>query len=191
MKRFTVTEISSSFHNFSGHSYTQSNNIQKSKSKYKNTALLLATSNIDSSLLQKRIGIAKELEMLDMYEIQTGAKIVDRNTKTHVLEIGPFTIIGRPDGMIENENIVIEHKRRTRGLVHSVPYHERVQCHIYMKMTASTIAHLVESFGEHIQTHVIHFDDALWKEIVGRIQTMDTHKTCSKVRYSLVGLHFV
>ena len=38
-----------------------------------------------------------------------------------------------------------------------------------MKMKNCRECHLVESFGDHIKAHIIHFDDNTWEEICVRL----------------------
>lgn len=181
MDLVTVTQISSLFHNFE----QAAEEPKDEQSRYKtlsgsgsrpSRALKLATiSNHNTSKrhdIQKKMGIDDESRMLDKYELMFGRTIKRRNDETLKLNLRvndrTFCVTGRIDGFIEDESIVVEHKRRTRGLMSHVPYHECVQCHLYMKMTNSKLTHLIETFGEHMKVHELKFDDKVWKYILSR-----------------------
>tara|TARA_B100000482_G_C12524687_1_gene265964 strand:- start:178 stop:759 length:582 start_codon:yes stop_codon:yes gene_type:complete len=183
MEPITVTRIVSLFHEFQKHDFTNHDfanenetfeNKLKKRTSYKSKALLLATNNnILRHEIQKRIGIQEEDRMLDICENAIGKKISRRNDELYSIEIenGDQSIIvqGKIDGYIQEDSIVIEHKRRTRGLLNRVPYHEKVQCHFYMKMKNCNKCYLLETFGDHINTHVIYFDQNTWEEICIRL----------------------
>ena len=190
--QFTVTEIAKAFHVFEDSETTKDESTEnaicggcgKCGSTYKyegkagkrrNVALALATNGNTAikAHLRKTLGNESEDEMLNMYEKQIKRKIINRNHKVYDLFLSVcgdvLKIRGRIDGFIAYENTVVEHKRRTQGLLHAVPYHERVQCHFYMMMTGADTAHLLETFGNHMQVHVIPFDDDVWEQIYSRI----------------------
>ena len=107
-----------------------------------------------------------EKKMIDRYEHHTQTSVTKRNDHVYTLNLAQdVTIYGRVDGIVESEGLLIEHKRRIRCMMEKVPYHERVQCHLYMKMTGLKKAHLVETFGDHLQIHEIAFDENVWEEI--------------------------
>jgi hypothetical protein len=106
-----------------------------------------------------------EHKMLDLYEQQTNCKVSRRNETLYDMFIDDFKIVGKVDGIVEDKGIVVEHKRRIRGLLHKIPYHELVQCYMYMKMTNLQTAHLVESFGNHINIHDIEFNEHIWNHM--------------------------
>lgn len=119
-----------------------------------------------------RLGHMREQSGLDRYSAVTNFQVTNRNTLEMTLSIelpsgSAVRVHGRPDGICDN--IVVEHKRRSRGLLHYVPMHEKVQCHLYMKMLGFDTAHLVETFANAIHIHDVHFDDAVWDQIVSRI----------------------
>lgn len=170
----TVSKIVSLFHTFSDDTNPSTNkSYTKKYGKRGSKALLLATNTINNNSLQKQIGISDEKCMLDKYETLIGEKICRRNeellTYDMIINNKEIKIFGKIDGFIESKQIIIEHKRRTRGLLHRTPFHEIVQCYFYMKMMNSKITHLIETFGDHIDIHVIHFDDDIWDNICSRL----------------------
>lgn len=177
MEPITVTRIVSLFHEFRNENEHEHEPIEiklKKRSAYKSTALMLATNNNSSRKeLQKRIGIHDEDKMLNIYENNIGKKISRRNDELYSIDIEngeqTLTVHGKIDGYIEEDCIVVEHKRRIRGFLNHVPFHERVQCHFYMKMKNCMECHLLETFGDNINVHIIHFDDNTWEEICVRL----------------------
>jgi hypothetical protein len=109
--------------------------------------------------------------MLDEYERITKRKIDNRNTSNMEFTLSlddkcDVKIVGRMDGMNWDRYLVIEHKSRTRKLLRYVPEHEIIQCHIYMKMVEFKKCDLIESFGNHMMIHRIHFDPNVWERIL-------------------------
>lgn len=165
----TASQIAASFHDFEEPTREQSTSAKPGRRT--NIALVLGTKgpSFVKSELQKRIGNAEECKMLDRYECMCNKRVTRRNDRYYTLTVkdGPrhVDVIGKIDGYIEADDVVVEHKRRTRGLLHRVPFHERVQCHLYMKMTNTSTCYLIESFGEHMEVHTIQFDLTVWDEI--------------------------
>ena len=174
----TVTQIASLFHDFSSNEYSTGNNNVMSQTplnkqfKKRSKALILASNKPESLTLQKQLGIKNENTMIDSYEHEIGKKIDQRNDKLLSLSFNvqgkDIIVYGRIDGFISDGCIVVEHKRRMKGLLNKVPYHECVQCHFYMKMMNSNISHLVETFGVHRNVHIIKFDESIWNDIMMR-----------------------
>jgi hypothetical protein len=163
----TVSDIIAQFHNFSN--TEECVFVRNRACKKKGRALLLATVNLNERQhIQKRIGIESESAMLDLYETCTGCRITHRNDQTYSMMLNNVKIYGKVDGIVVEDGILIEHKRRIHGFLNKVPYHERVQCFLYMKMTNLTKSHLVESFGKKIQIHEILFDESIWQNICRR-----------------------
>ncbi len=178
--KINVKDISNKFAYFrsdSNKSVLQNKTLIKSnKPKRKSIAFLMALH--DPNPIQQQIrcslGISTEDENINKYETKFNTKVIQRNEELLEVNIHGTTITGRIDGKTE-KNILIEHKRRTNGLLSHVPIHERVQCHLYMYMINSVITHLVETFGEHMQVHVIYFDNVLWENILMRINSIESN----------------
>ena len=79
-------------------------------------------------------------------------------------------IRGRPDAIDWTNRTIVEHKRRTVRLLSFVPFHERVQCHLYMHIFGFKQANLVETFGTQILVHRIEFDASIWNKIVAKVE---------------------
>ena len=165
-------------------------------------ALALAT-ECGSSTVQRRIGVEREATGIDTYSKRTNTRVTARNdrdlrvTLTFCegagIDASPtLTVCGRPDGITDTQ-IVVEHKRRTRGLLGYVPFHERVQCHLYMHMLKLKTAHLVETFGTHMQIHVVPFDASVWDQIVRMLALLasdfDSSRTTTSNRWKTAYRH--
>ena len=173
---YSVSYIASLFHEFEESEAETIEPFPKKNSKHKfsNKALILATQGANTKNLKTYIGNKYENEMLNRYETISAQQIVERNEKNRELEIDIFDkkiyITGRLDGFVDKGQIVIEHKRRINGFLNTIPYHEKVQCHLYMKMSGSKTTHLVETFKNHIKVHTLNFDENIWNEIILRLK---------------------
>tara|TARA_B110000046_G_scaffold175457_1_gene200170 strand:+ start:344 stop:733 length:390 start_codon:yes stop_codon:yes gene_type:complete len=118
-----------------------------------------------------RRGVNGEQGGIDLYTEWTGNVVARRNDANLVkrVEFGDgksFDVVGRLDGVCEAEGIVVEHKYRVHGLLGYVPFHESVQCHLYMFISGLRRAHLVETFGNRIQIHDIVFSEGVWSRMI-------------------------
>jgi hypothetical protein len=122
--------------------------------------------------VQRHLGMRQERDGLTMYEHSTGRRVLQRNARTLTLALGGgLVLVGRVDG-VRDDGVVVEHKRRVRGLVGYVPQHERMQCVAYMHMLGADRAHLVETFGEHMRVHEVAYDAAVWREMLERVEQL-------------------
>ena len=123
---------------------------------------------------RRRLGRIHESGCLEKYMREQRCVVTDQNTTTAVrplvLPSGQRVAIkGRVDGMADDATTVVEVKYRTRGLLRYVPMHELVQCHLYMYLTGTTRAHLVESHASDIWVHRLQFDAVIWDCVLRRI----------------------
>lgn len=169
---YSVSYVASLFHEFED---DETELVPKDrKYRYSSKALILATLGANTKNLKTSIGNKYENEMLDRYETISAQQIVQRNDENRELEIDlidkKIQIKGRLDGFVDQGQIVIEHKRRINGFLTHIPYHEKVQCHLYMKMCGSTTTHLIETFKNHIKVHTLNFDESIWNNIILRLK---------------------
>jgi len=158
-------------------------NVSNNKCMVKNgRALSLATTKTNEKndkleKLQKKIGIDDEEKMLDAYEKSLDKKITCRNDQLYTITVNYnnqlFKIYGKIDGMITEDNIIVEHKRRIRGFLQKIPVHEIIQCHLYMKMTGCKCTHLLETFGNHQKITIINFDEEMYQYILRKLTSID------------------
>jgi hypothetical protein len=176
----TVTQISALFHDFEAphdDNHVDGHVGFKGCSSKRSTALLLATNSSKNNgsrmQLQKKIGIEDEKKMLDEYEKKYGKIVTRRNEEIQEYKFQVddkvFTVTGKVDGIVEEDSTIIEHKRRIRGLLHRVPFHEKVQCYLYMRMFKMNNVNLIETFGDHMDIHELNFDEATWNRICSRL----------------------
>jgi len=129
-------------------------------------AAKLASSNVEKRMCaQKQLGILKENHMLNEYERVMNCKVIHRNSQN--MTCMHLQIRGRVDGICEDR--IVEHKYRCTRLLNYVPFHEAVQCHLYMYMYNKKSCDLVESNGNSMIIHHLKFDDFLWDRVIHNI----------------------
>ena len=103
--------------------------------------------------------------MLDEYERVMNCKVTHRNNVN--ISCMKLQIRGRVDGIVGDK--IVEHKYRCNGLLGHVPFHEVVQCHLYMHMLKKGSCDLVECNRNAMIIHHLKFDDFVWDKIIHRI----------------------
>lgn len=177
-KTWSVTSISTFFHNFDEREAVPATPHQQRRQSSRrhgskpSRALLMATHSHRASALRTSMGRQREAEGIERYAQTYGVQVVQRNEETLHADIGfgarRLRISGRPDGVIEGR-AVVEHKYRTNGLLDFVPHHEKVQCHLYMKMLNLPEARLVQSFNDQMRVDTLAFDQTLWDRICATV----------------------
>lgn len=170
--QLSVTSVADLFFTTKSHDCAGTRSSRPSSLHTLPSHTLAAADGPRAQRLRVRLGSVHEQSGLDKYSAMTNSQVTDRNTRKLSLTLDlasgrTVQLHGRPDGICDN--IVVEHKRRSRGLLHYVPLHESVQCHLYMKMLGFDTAHLVETFANAVHIHVIKFEDSVWDKIVSRI----------------------
>lgn len=179
MVTMTVTEIAAHFHTFANPA-NETAPTRPTRRRKGSRALLLTQSDARAGRLRRRLGVERERTGLDAYARQLDVAVSRRNDQTMRirLDLSPshhILVSGRPDGFCEQTSTIIEHKYRTHKLLPFVPTHERVQCHVYMKMLGVRRARLVQTFGTQTRVHEFGFSEGLWIKIVKvLLRTMDT-----------------
>ena len=118
-------------------------------------------------IIYTEIGKQKEDRGLDQHAKRTGRDVGRRNNKYYRLDGPGYVIWGMIDGYDETTKTVIEHKQRQNRLFRYMPAYERVQCFLYMKMTNSTRATLVQTYNGQQSTFDIAWDADEWADIEG------------------------
>ena len=116
-------------------------------------------------IIYTEIGKDKEDDGLDQHAKKTGRDVGRRNNKFYRLDGNGFVIWGMIDGYDETTGTVIEHKQRQNRLFRGIPGYERVQCFLYMKMTNSTRATLVQTYGDQQSSFDVSWDADEWADI--------------------------
>lgn len=127
--------------------------------------LAKAARDVARKIIYTEIGKRKEDSGLDAHARKTGRDVGRRNDAYYTLKGPGYVVTGMIDGYDETTATVIEHKQRQNRLFRNLPAYERIQCFIYMKMTNSTRAQLVQTFGDSQSTFEIFWDDAEWSQI--------------------------
>ena len=166
MKMKSVTEVCKQFWNYD-HVYVYNTQHWVNSPNFK-FASKLASCNIEKRIwAQKRLGILKENYMLDEYERIMNCKVIHRNSEN--ITCMKLQIRGRVDGVVANENRIVEHKYRCNRLLGYIPFNEAVQCHLYMHMLNKSSCDLVESNGNSMIIHHMKFDDFVWDRVIHTI----------------------
>lgn len=114
--------------------------------------------DVAKRIIHTEIGKRKEDHGLDQHAATTGRSVGRRNNKFYRLDGPQFVIWGMIDGYDESTGTVIEHKQRQNRLFRGLPYYERIQCILYMKMTNSTRATLVQTYNGQQSTFDVAWD---------------------------------
>ena len=121
--------------------------------------------DVAKRIIYTEIGKQKEDKGLDQHARRTGRDVGRRNNKYYRLNGPQYVIWGMIDGYDETTGTVIEHKQRQNRLFRHMPAYERVQCILYMKMTNSTRATLVQTYGDQQSTFDVAWDVDEWEAI--------------------------
>ena len=124
-----------------------------------------AAVDVAKKIIYTEIGKRKEDASIDQYAQKTRRDVQQRNSQMFRLRGDGWIMFGMIDGYDEETRTVIEHKQRQNRLFRHLPAYERVQCFIYMKMTSSTRALLVQTFKDTQSTFEVHWDAQEWEQI--------------------------
>ena len=118
--------------------------VSKLNANLDQTIISKIENEIKSEVFKLR-GRILESQCLNEHEIDKNVKITKRNDKVyeHWCHYKTYKLIGKIDGMNENENCVIEVKNRMfkREII---PQYDYIQCVIYMKLTNKKKCYLIE-----------------------------------------------
>ena len=171
MEAMSVSEIAALFHTFEPTTKPTPPQWGRHSRPRSNPALAYMC----GSARNTEAGLAKEEDGMRAYTKLTGNCVTLRNDHNIKMRIRcaddvVVDVVGRPDGFCEDKKIVVEHKYRVHGLLAFVPFHEEVQCHLYMHMLGISCAHLVQTFGTQMRIHEILFSQATWMRILDAIR---------------------
>lgn len=143
-----------------------------------NRAILFASGDTaERRLAQVRLGVAREHENLAAHLKTVGCDATEQSVCPDLrLRIANqiVTVRGRVDALVHaNPPYIIEHKQRCRRLLCSVPIHEKVQCHFYMRMCRLTRCDLLQHFGAHQRLDTITFDPVFWSNVLVQLNASD------------------
>ena len=122
----------------------------------------------DSSLVQfvtdtihTTIGQQQEDTSINRYEKTSNLLVKERNKRGYSKYIDSFCIYGKVDG-IREDGYIVEHKQRINRLFGRIIEREKIQLYIYMFLTDTTKAILIETYGSIQQSYELDFDESVW-----------------------------
>ena len=112
----------------------------------------------------KERGICGEKRALDALEAKCNIVVNERNRelKSHTFAFG-VRVTGCIDGKTQDGTLVEAKERRYKLL--GVPYYERIQCEVYLRLFDLHKCCLTERFNDQSKEYVFTRDDRLWSEI--------------------------
>lgn len=107
------------------------------------------------------IGQQQEDTSINRYEKTNNVVVKDRNKRGYRKYIDGFFIYGKVDG-IREDGYIVEHKQRINRLFGRIIEREKIQLYIYMFLTDTTKAILIETYGSNQQSYELDFDESVW-----------------------------
>jgi hypothetical protein len=115
--------------------------------------------------IARQRGSANETKILDTYEAEQKVVVTERNTRTFRKSFPTFNLVGRTDGYVASENRIVDSKDRVR-FISAPPIYDEIQLRVYMNMSESREAELVERFPNGTSRVTRFLNDAeKWQEI--------------------------
>ena len=115
--------------------------------------------------VSKKRGLNNEDKILNTYEAERKVVLTERNTRMLRMEKETFTLVGRTDGFVAEQNRVVDSKDRTRFFT-SPPEYDIIQLRVYMHMLDAKDSELIEKFPKNpTRTTVYTNDPDAWADI--------------------------
>tara|TARA_B110000977_G_scaffold198363_1_gene283070 strand:- start:268 stop:1149 length:882 start_codon:yes stop_codon:yes gene_type:complete len=130
--------------------------------------VLTVAPSCDTGALRRHVakerGICGEKRALDALEAKCNIVVNERNRelKSHTFAFG-VRVTGCIDGKTHDGTLVEAKERRYKLL--GVPYYERIQCEVYLRLFDMHKCCLTERFNDQSKEYVFMRDDRLWSEI--------------------------
>lgn len=106
----------------------------------------------------KRRGLNNEDKILNNYESDRKVVLTERNSRMLRMEKDTFTLVGRTDGFVADQNRVVDSKNRTRHW-DTVPVYDIIQLRVYMHMLNAKDSELIEKFPNGTTRHSVYDND--------------------------------
>jgi hypothetical protein len=120
----------------------------------------------------KKRGLNNEDKILNTYEAERKVVLTERNTRMLRMETELFTLVGRTDGFVAEQNRVVDSKDRTRFFT-TPPEYDIIQLRVYMRMLNATDSELIEKFPKNPTRHTVYTNDAEeWANIEASLNTV-------------------
>ena len=106
----------------------------------------------------KKRGLNNEDKILNTYEAERKVVLTERNTRMLRMEKETFTLVGRTDGFVADQNRVVDSKNRTRFFP-EVPGYDIIQLRVYMHILNAKDVELIEKFPKQATRHTVYTND--------------------------------
>jgi hypothetical protein len=113
----------------------------------------------------KKRGLQNEDKILNTYEIDRKVVVSERNTRMLRMDKEEFSLVGRTDGYVADQNRIVDSKDRTTYWK-TVPIYDEIQLRVYMHLTDATDSELVERFPNGTKRNTVFVNDhEIWADI--------------------------
>lgn len=119
--------------------------------------------------VSKKRGLQNEDSILNTYESERKVVVTERNTRMLRMEKDDFTLVGRTDGFVAEQNRVVDSKDRTTYWK-TVPVYDEIQLRVYMHLLDAKDSELIEKFPNGTRrTTVFVNDPEEWADIESKL----------------------
>lgn len=117
----------------------------------------------------KKRGLQNEDSILNTYESERKVVVTERNTRMLRMEKDDFTLVGRTDGFVAEQNRVVDSKDRTTYWK-TVPVYDEIQLRVYMHLLDAKDSELIEKFPNGTRrATVFENDPEEWADIESKL----------------------
>ena len=119
--------------------------------------------------VSKKRGLQNEDSILNTYESERKVVLIERNTRMLRMEKDDFTLVGRTDGFVAEQNRVVDSKDRTTYWK-TVPVYDEIQLRVYMHLLDATDSELIEKFPNGSRRATVFVNDPEeWADIESKL----------------------
>ena len=119
--------------------------------------------------VSKKRGLQNEDSILNTYESERKVVVIERNTRMLRMEKDDFTLVGRTDGFVAEQNRVVDSKDRTTYWK-TVPVYDEIQLRVYMHLLDATDSELIEKFPNGSRRATVFVNDPEeWADIESKL----------------------
>lgn len=119
--------------------------------------------------VSKKRGLQNEDSILNTYESERKVVVTERNTRMLRMEKDDFTLVGRTDGFVAEQNRVVDSKDRTTYWK-TVPVYDEIQLRVYMHLLDATDSELIEKFPNGTRRATVFVNDPEeWADIESKL----------------------
>jgi hypothetical protein len=119
--------------------------------------------------VSKKRGLQNEDSILNTYESERKVVLIERNTRMLRMEKDDFTLVGRTDGFVAEQNRVVDSKDRTTYWK-TVPVYDEIQLRVYMHLLDAKDSELIEKFPNGSRRATVFVNDPEeWADIESKL----------------------